>query len=141
MVDFSKFTYSVFVIDLRDFKTMEDLKSFLVEMKLDVIDPNFFWECKTGTHRGYPAMNKVWLDKASLYAVGYETKKERNLFPFFLDTITNLEPLRRGQTCPFDSIELNKKVENLSLDSILEKIHANGISSLTKEEKEFLVKS
>ena len=139
MADFSKISYSIFVIDFRDFDTIESLKSFLIDMKIDSINPENLWGCKLGSG-AYPPMNKLWIDKATLYAVGYETKKERNLFPFFLDNITGLEPLRRGQVCPFDSIILNKNTD-LTLDSILEKIHDNGLSSLTQEEKDFLDKS
>lgn len=114
---------NVISIHLRRFKSVEDYQKLLDDNEMDNIDAE---ACYNLMMEGY---TKIFIDKNTYKIIGYCHGFDKKLIQISEDFIVHLKNM--------NSIGF-KRNQNLTIDSILDKINEKGIDSLTNKEKEFL---
>jgi hypothetical protein len=115
---------NVICIHLRRFKSVEDFQSLLDDNGLDTIDPE---SLHTIMLEGF---TKIYLDVNTHKIVALTHIDNKKMIQISEDFIVYLRRM--------NSITKKSKRNNLSIDSILDKINLKGIESLTEKEKDFL---
>jgi hypothetical protein len=128
------FKYSIFCLDLRDFKSGDDLDSFFKEVGLDLNGPSWY-DAHLGSWIKGTIVNKVWIDIVTLCLVAYETSDQQMIYPQFAQFLNQLKGI--DKTFQYGKVKFNTR-KDLNLDDILDKILVSGTSSLTDFEKSFL---
>lgn len=116
---------NVFVIHLTRFNTLEDFQKVLKFNDVEGIDANKLFEYKKN---GYL---KIFFDRKNSNPIAFTHNSDKKKIHFqenYLDFLKNMPSL---------AYESDYK-KNLDVDTILEKISAQGIDSLSKFEKDFL---
>lgn len=116
---------NVFVIHLTRFNTLEDFEKVLKFNGIENVDANKLVDHKKN---GYL---KIFFDRKTSNPIAFTHNSDKKKIHFqenYLDFLKNMPSL---------SYESDYK-KNLDVDTILEKISAQGINSLTKVEKEYL---
>lgn len=132
-------------IHLNKFKTIDEFNKLLEDNHLQNINPEVLFNIKSD---GY---TKVFLDQQTQEVIGFAHKSLKGQIKFCDELISHLKNVKsidfKRETLsdshksqePSSEIELNS--ENLSIDSILDKINLSGMNSLNSFEKEFLRKN
>ena len=115
---------NVICIHLRRFKSVEDFQSLLDDNGLDTIDPESLYSIML------EGFTKIYLDINTHKIVALTHIDNKKLIQISEDFIIHLRRM--------NSITKKSKRNNLSVDSILDKINLKGIESLTEKEKDFL---
>lgn len=130
--------YSVICIDFREFDSQKDFTKFVNQTGLD-IDPQSWYQAYLGTK--IPGVNifKVWIDAITLDLIKYQSDPKwihpHEDFDLFMK---KLKPI--DSNFKFGNFNFRQR-DDLTIDSILDKIIESGISSLTPFEKDFLDKN
>jgi len=135
-----KQNFNIFLVNLVDFNTQDEIFDYLKSVKLsDNLSSEDLWKIKSGDFTYGNQVVKIWYDKTTFYAIAYQTEKEQKFNTHFISFLENMEPLSIDDTfIPQSSTVSN--FQDLTVDSILDKINSNGMSSITKEELDFLQK-
>lgn len=115
---------NVVSIHLKRFKTIEDFERLLDDNDLNNIDPE---ACYKLMIEGF---TKLFIDSNTYKIIGYCHGADKKTTQISEDFIIHLKHM--------NSLTFKRKPQNFTIDSILDKINAKGIESLTKQEKEFL---
>lgn len=115
---------NVLSIHLKRFKTIEDFERLIDDNELDNIDPEACYQLMV------EGFTKLFIDSNTYKIIGYQHGSDKRLIQISEDFIINLKHM--------NSITFKRRPQNFTIDSILDKINAKGIESLTKQEKEFL---
>lgn len=137
--------FNIILLDLTIFNSENEIKEFLISCDLiDKIDYENMWLCKQGEFTSGREIYKIWFDAKTFGVIGYSVNDSQDFTTEFITYLQNLKPLEYGskiETEPEyeDDTEAESEVKTeLTVDSILDKIRINGITSLTPEEKNFL---
>ena len=115
--------FNIIAIHLNKFKSVEDFQRMLDDNNLDQLDAKKIYEQKSN------GCTKLFIDKSTQSVMAYNMKGQKEIT--FQNNLRNfLKNLK--------SIDYNKGVYIISIDTILDKINKNGLESLSKREKEFL---
>lgn len=129
-----QFNYSVICLDLRNFKSGQELDNFFKEVGLDLNGPSWY-DAHIGNWIRGTIVNKVWLDVVTLCLVAYETSDQQMIYPQFAQYLNELKGI--DKTFKYGEVKFNTR-KDLTLDDILDKILVSGTNSLTDFEKSFL---
>jgi hypothetical protein len=125
--------YSIFCIDFRNYSSFEEFEQFVKEVGLDIDAASWF--------NAYIERKifKVWADAITLNLIAYQsTIHRREMFDSFNHTIRSSKPI--DSNFKFGKHDFRVR-EDITIDSILDKILEKGIDSLTSFEKDFLDKN
>lgn len=115
---------NILSIHLRRFKTLKDFEKVLEDNQLHKIEAESLYQLML---EGY---TKIFVDKETLKIIGYCHIVDKKLIQISEEFILFLKDM--------NSITFKNNKNNLTVDSILDKISQYGIKSLTQQEKEFL---
>jgi len=115
---------NVICIHLRRFKSPEEFQRLLDDNELDSIDPEALYNLML------EGFTKIYFDVNTHKIIGLTHIENKKLIQISEDFIIHLRKM--------NSITLKPKNQNLTIDSILDKINLKGIDSLTEKEKDFL---
>jgi len=125
------FNLDIILIDLT---LNNDFEKIIIDNNLsNLIKPEALQSFKNG---GYL---KIWVDIKSIEVVAFTSihKKGMIINNDFMTYLKEMRPLKEGKEIKKESV-FNS---DLTIDTILDKISASGIKSLTKEEYSFLKKN
>jgi hypothetical protein len=132
-----QFNYSVICIDFRNYKSTYDFSNFLKDVGLDLNAESWY-----GTHLGITIpgvyVNRVWIDSVTLNLIAYETDTKQEFFDGFASFLHKSKPI--DHTFEYGKMKLQQR-QDVTVDSILDKILEKGRDSLTNFELEFLKNS
>lgn len=123
-------------IDLRDFKSIKDLRRSLKDIGVAAEVAKYLFHIKDDKE-----IKIIFVDKVYFQPFAY-CDEDLNV-KFFQNVV---DEMRKEKSLNFIPKSENKKInentfsQNMSVDSILDKINIFGVDSLTKIEKDFLEK-
>lgn len=82
------------------------------------------------------SVSRIWVNPSNGFIIAYEDESGYNFSQNFNNHLVNIEPVKISEEV-LESAE-DFDIEEMSTDSILDKISKYGIDSLTKEEKSYL---
>lgn len=135
-----KQNFNIFLINLSDFNTQDEIFDYLKVVKLsDNLSSEDLFKIKRGAFTQGKEVVKIWFDKTTFYAIAYQTEKEQKFNTSFISFLENMDALSSDDTF-FPETSTVSNFQDMTVDSILDKINSNGMGSITKEELDFLQK-
>jgi len=137
--------YNCLCIDLTIFDTEHQLKDFIINALSDKICHNSIWQAKKGIGRFSKVgpILKLWVDAETYSPMAYKTEKEYNFYPQFAEYLVDMPSMKYIKSTASDLEEVidfseDLDIQELSIDTILDKINKSGIKSLNKKELDYL---
>jgi hypothetical protein len=127
--------FSVIVIDLTIFNSIEDIQRFLDSAGFPKWwdDAEALWVAKCGLD-GTDKKNKIWIDSKTGWCIGYETATSRIFYEQFVEYLGKMSPVGIDFKLELDDLAKDSPEFPLTLDGLLDKIKALGFSRLSPEE-------
>lgn len=135
-----KHNFNLFLINLIDFNSQDEIFDYLKSVNLsDNLSSEDLWKIKSGDFTYGKQVLKIWYDSVTFFAIAYQTETSQKFNTQFISFLENMEPLSIDDAF-IPQISTVSNFQDLTVDSILDKINSNGMDSITKEELDFLQK-